>query len=462
MPAGSLSASWRAPVLAGVLFLLTIPAVTTRFYANDEVEYFAWLRSAAFDADADFENEYRHFYDTGAMRNPGFRETFLERVNEAGRRYNFAPIGTAVLWAPFFAAGHVAARLTGAPTDGYSQPYVTAVTWGSALYAFLALLLTAAIVRRLLGHGRTATIVTWLGTPLAFYMYVAPGFSHACSAFAVSLFLFTWLSVRREWSVAGTIALGVTGGLMAMVREQDVFFVAGPALDFLRTFVRASPVRARRSAVVAAVAGTLAFIISYAPQLVAYAAVNGHPGPTTAVARKMTWTAPHFFDVLVSPQHGLFLWTPLAFVGLMGLLWMAFDRRRWSDDVRWIGSLCLLMWLLQVYVSGSVESWTVAGSFGQRRFVALTPLIALGVAAIGVQAARGAVAVRLTWLVVLTLCVWWNVGLMAQFGLHVMDRQRLALRENARLTFVVLPSRLPSLAWRYITDRSSFYQLPQQ
>ena len=33
---------------------------------------------------------------------------------------------------------------------------------------------------------------------------------------------------------------------------------------------------------------------------------------------------------------------------------------------------------LQVYVGGSVESWTVAGAFGQRRFVALTVLLVIG------------------------------------------------------------------------------------
>ena len=36
----------------------------------------------------------------------------------------------------------------------------------------------------------------------------------------------------------------------------------------------------------------------------------------------------------------------------------------------------------QVYVSGSVESWTVAGAFGQRRFVALTILLTIGLAAV--------------------------------------------------------------------------------
>ena len=36
---------------------------------------------------------------------------------------------------------------------------------------------------------------------------------------------------------------------------------------------------------------------------------------------------------------------------------------------------------LQVYVSGAVESWTVAGAFGQRRFVSITMILVVGLAA---------------------------------------------------------------------------------
>ena len=78
-----------------------------------------------------------------------------------------------------------------------------------------------------------AALAVWLGTPLLFYMYVAPPFSHACSAFGVALFTYVWLRIRDDWSTRGLIALGAAGALMAMVREQDAFFAAGPALDFL-------------------------------------------------------------------------------------------------------------------------------------------------------------------------------------------------------------------------------------
>jgi hypothetical protein len=219
--------------------------------------------------------------------------------------------------------------------------------------------------------------------------------------------------------------------------------------------------RRRTRALLGGAAGLGACVLAYTPQLAAYVALNGHPGPTTYVTRKMTWTAPHMLGVLFSPEHGLFVWTPLALLGVIGLIWLVFGgAHRASSDARWIGVLALLLILLQAYVSGSVESWTVAGSFGQRRFVALTPLLALGLAAFAPRRAHdGSGFVRAA---VAALCIWWNIGLMAQFGLHLMDRQRLTPRENARLTFIELPRQAPSIAWRYLTDRASLFGLPRR
>jgi hypothetical protein len=59
---------------------------------------------------------------------------------------------------------------------------------------------------------------------------------------------------------------------------------------------------------------------------------------------------------------------------------------------------------------------------------------------------------------VIALCVWWNVALMAQFATRLMDRQRLEPARNAYHAFVTLPVQGPSLIYRYLTDRSSFYE----
>jgi hypothetical protein len=452
-----------------LLFVLSLPLVTTRIYASDEVQFFSWLRSWAFDRDIDFENEYRYFQAGDPGRYPGFAETLLDRVNENGRRINYAPVGCPILWAPFYAAGHVVALATGAPADGFSQPYISAVAYGSAVYGFLAILLSADIARRVAGRGTAAALTVLAGTPLVYYIYVTPPFSHATSAFAVSLFLWTWLRVRGSWTPRAVAVLAALGALMTMVREQDALFLVGPAIDYARAVwrTRASVAAHRRGrlavgAVTLAAIGAGAFLLAYSPQLLAYQALNGHPSQSELVVRKMTWTAPHALEVLFSPQHGLFAWTPLAAVALAGLGVLAFRRMALPNaDARWIGACALVMVAGQVYVSGAVESWTVAGAFGQRRFVALTPLLTLGLAAAFAFLSDRALA-RRALAVLAGLCLWWNVGLMAQFGLHRMDRQRLTLRENARQTFLLLPRELPGLAYRYLTDRASFYRLPRQ
>jgi hypothetical protein len=443
---------------------VSLPAVTPRIYASDEVQYFAYLRSLWFDHDVSFENEYQHFSTTGFTA-PGFHETFLERRTETGRRINFGTIGCAILWAPFYAIADLATRVLNAtgrpvPADGYSQPYIAAVAYASALYGWLAIWLSARLVERLsrswpaLEHrGVAAAVVVWLGTPLLFYMYVAPPMSHATSAFAVALFVTIWISVRERWDVGGAALLGAAAALMTMVREQDAFFVAGPILDVLWTATRASRDRLRQITIAAA-AGIAAAILTFLPQALAYVALNGHVGPSRLVARKMSWHAPHAFQVLASPDHGLFFWTPLAVVAIGGLVVLAW---RLPPPMRGLGAGLLLAAAAQVYVAGSVESWTVAGAFGQRRFVSLTPLLVIGTASV-LAIVRGRRALGPVTVAVLATAIWWNVALIFQFGAGLMDRQRLEPARIAYNTFVVVPRALPDLAWRYLFDRASFYE----
>lgn len=459
--AGFFRLSTRELVVLVTLFLLSLPAVTLRLYASDEVQYYSYLRSLWFDRDVSFDNEYRHLHDAGVARSTLFSKTFLEEPTATGLRRNFATLGSAILWAPFFAMADVSVRAaralgSGVPADGYSKPYVAAVCLGSAAYGFLALLLSIRIARTLTGCGLRAAVAVWLGTPLLFYMYVAPVFGHATSAFAVALFIVAWLRAREAWTTSDIAVLAASGALMTMVREQDAFFIAGPAVDFLITGAHGR-LAIRHAAAVAAAAFT--FLLVLTPQLLAYKALNGRFGPSPLVERKMTWTSPHGVQVLLSPEHGFFFWTPLAALALGGLVWLASWPDERTDDARGrrqVATGLLIMFAAAVYVTGSVESWTAAGAFGQRRFVSLTPLLVVGLAALLAGAGGGVRSKALA--AVIGVCVWWNLALIAQFGAHLMDRQRLELARNARTAFVTLPLEGPRLAYRYLFDRQSFYR----
>ena len=58
--------------------------------------------------------------------------------------------------------------------------------------------------------------------------------SHANSLFTVTLFVFTWHRTRSGRTVAHWGLLGVTAGLMTMVRWQNALFVLLPAVDVLQ------------------------------------------------------------------------------------------------------------------------------------------------------------------------------------------------------------------------------------
>ena len=123
---------WGVLLLAG---LLALPLFTPRVYGADEIKYFATLRSVYFDRDLHYENEYAHFIDRDPVAHAGLRP-LRDTLTPTGYRLNDAPIGAAVLWAPFYViadAAVVVARFSGVPVqrDGYGQPYIWAVCLGS-------------------------------------------------------------------------------------------------------------------------------------------------------------------------------------------------------------------------------------------------------------------------------------------------------------------------------------------
>jgi len=204
-------------------------------------------------------------------------------------------------------------------------------------------------------------------------------------------------------------------------------------------------------------AGLAAFLICMTPQFYTYLTLNGHIGPDVHIQSKMIWFSPHAMSVLLSSNHGLFFWTPIAALAVAGLAVKVVRAPHSTDapDVKRIAACMLFMFAAQVYVSGSVDTWTVAGSFGQRRFVGTTVLLVTGIASL-LEELRG--WLRGAIMTAIVLCIWWNLGLMAQFGAGMMDRQRLEPARNAYNTFITVPRALPDLVYRYFFDRSSFYR----
>jgi len=447
--------------------LLALPLFTPRLYGADEIKYFAHLRSVWFDGDLHYANEYAHFLEVDPVAHAGFRP-YLEEETATGHRLNDAPIGAPLLWAPFYVAadlGVTAARRLGAdvPRTGYGRPYVWAVCLASLFWGMFGLFLTYRICRE---YGdpepsQTGVLAMWLGSPLLFYLYITPPMAHATSLFAVALFLFIWLKTRDERRVLEWVAVGVAAGLMVLVRELNWLFLLVLAVDEGEALWDAWRTREiyrhggwwQRFDLPGRVPGYLAFLASLAvvvtPQFLVYRTLHGTFSPAPFIVDKFEWLPVHAIEVLFSGFHGLFSWTPVTLLGVLGLLVLA---RRDMGVALALG----LVFGVQVAVVGSYDTWWGGASFGARRFINCVPVFALGLTA---AVDRMRIPGRRAAMPLVAVLVLWNFGLAVQYGTGMIPRDEpVSMRTIAYNQVVEVPRRIGGIAWRFLTDRSSFYE----
>jgi hypothetical protein len=399
-----------------LLFVLCLPLLWPRIYAVDSVEYYAYLPSLFFDGDLDFTNEYTRL--AALSPRAGITEGLLDKRDPlTGRPINLAPIGTALLWSPAFLLAHggvLAARALGADitADGFSPPYIWAVASATALYGLLGLLLAYHLARRYTAvwPAALAAIACWLASPIVFFMFVSPPWSHVPGLFVTALFVIVWMHTRGRRTAGQWSVLGLLGGLMVLCREQLGLFMLLPALEALHgywLFFRHRHWRAAHALFLRHCLFLLVVALALVPQFLVYRTLNGRWGPSTIVSGKFDWRSPHFFDTLLDPAHGALLWTPVWLLGLLGLPLL------WRRD-RMLTLLLGLALVAQVYLNGAFgTTWHLSGSFGFRRLIEVTPIFVLGLALL-LDRLRPP---RLVTVGLCALLIAWNFGLIAQWSL---------------------------------------------
>jgi hypothetical protein len=385
-------------------------------FAADSPSYFVYLRSAAFDRDLDFANEWAEW---------GYE---AQPLTATGHRRNVHAIGSAVVWSPFYAAAHVyvlAARVLGDrayAADGYAIPYVRATVLGTATVAVLgAFLLFRALVPFFgVTLAAVGVLAGTLASPIPYYVFLQPTMAHGIVYGLAALFVWAWIEAARAPSARAFVRLGLLLGLLALTRWQAIVFLA----MFVPLAVEAFARRRIRPAWIA-LSGLVAFAV-FVPQLVVWKVLFGRALAIPAHEHGMDWSSPHLLNVLISADRGLFAWTPLMAVGAAGLLWLL---REWLS----LAAGALLVLAGTAWINGGVQDWAGADAFGARRFDLVVPLLAVGVAA-AAKATSGAVS-RCPWLApaaAAALLVIWNLGLMRLYRHRVVsesaafDRQATA------------------------------------
>lgn len=452
-----------------LFFLLSLPLVNPIVH-GDGVGYYAYARAPLIQHNLHFEEDWQHAnLNFAQSRTDAGGQLLPEEYTETGYVSNLFTVGPAILWMPFLVIAHILvllARMFGAHTlaDGFSFPYILAMAVGTVVYGFLGLLLSFSLAKKYLGEWFAffATVAVWFGSSLPVYMYFNPAWSHAHSAFAVALFLWYWDKTRGARSNGQWLLLGLLAGLLVDVYFPNGVFLLLPLLESLRGYaVRwKSPEQKIAPLLIGNFLFASLFLLTLLPTFITRRIIFGgflRFGSYSHLT--WDWSAPHWRDVLFSPDHGLFSWTPLLLLALYGLLIVPRAARELAV---YLGAASLAFY----YVISSYPYWDGLSSFGNRFFISLTPVFVFGVAAFlnrfanifsNLRVARAASAVLIGCFIV------WNLGMIYQWGTHLIPvRGPISFREAAYNQFHVVPGQISSRLRSYFLRRGDFMQQIEQ
>ncbi|HEU4522878.1 MAG TPA: glycosyltransferase family 39 protein, partial [Thermoanaerobaculia bacterium] len=349
-----LSADRGALVIAIIcvlsLFLWAQPGLTL----PDGAGYYVYLPSTWIDHDLLFFNEWQRL---GLVRNglPVFKS-----ATDTGHLGNHWTVGPALLWYPAFVAGDAARAIIPSfrhyHRDGVVLPYNLAVITASALAGLGTLLAGYSIARRWLParNAAIAAIAIWFGSPLLWYSVRDAAMSHSVSAFACALVVWLSLRLRDTRTTEAVLAAGLAVGFAALVRIQNAAFVLVPLLMLDRE-QRAFFIRRGHWFVTG---GLLAVL----PELLVSTILYGNPlGFASIGVRAIGWHPWEKFwpvETLFSWYHGLFTWTPIAALGIAGLVML------WRTDRRFAAAGLTMFAIQWVANSTADRAFWAALSFG--------------------------------------------------------------------------------------------------
>lgn len=337
---------------------------------TDCVGYFAYLRCAIIDHNLDFENDFRRFN----------LPDLANAKTSQGLTGNLWSVGPAILWAPAFMVGHGLSLLLNTlgfsvPTDGISFVYDFFIVFASMGYGLFGLLFIYRFLRFFFTPliSFMAFFILFYASALIFYEFNEPTMSHILTVFAVSGFTYYWYKTWQIKNYKDWLFLGLWGGLVILIRPQDIFFILFPIAAEAFSLAWQNK-KLAFSFFSGSLLLSLTMAICFIPQMLAWKILYGSFLTIPQGSGFMQWGKPQIFPLLFSTNHGLITYTPIVFFSLLGLFLFNRENKR----TRFLFWSFIAIFLAELYINSVVSDWNAGWSFGARRFLSCSIIFAWG------------------------------------------------------------------------------------
>lgn len=286
---------------------------------------------------------------------------YLVTVNKKTVNKYFA--GEALLLMPFFLMALLFSWIIGLPLDGYSFFFQFFIGLGALFYLIGGLLFLQRILQRLcLPDG----IISWiipvilLGTNLFYYSIWQASMSHVYSFFAINGFIFFTLKAMERRDKLHPVLAGLFLGLVILIRPVNglvillVPFLCPGWQEFVSYFRYSL---AGRGLLAIPAAGAVIVI-----QPILWYLQTGEFLIWSYPNEGFYFRNPEIVNVLFSYQKGLFIYTPVLLLSLLGLVILSGKK-----FFRFFFTFCFLV--LLIYITASWWNWYYGDGFGMRPFI---------------------------------------------------------------------------------------------
>ncbi|MBI3232816.1 MAG: hypothetical protein HYZ42_02045, partial [Bacteroidetes bacterium] len=336
-------------------------------FTEDMLVYYSYLPATFIDHDLTFK-----FKDDPKNTNISWT---LETTE--GRRVLKFTMGVAVLQTPFFLLAHASTLLFDpSHANGFTLLYHILVGFSGIFYTLLGLIYIRKILKLYVDEytcGLTLGGIA-LGTNLFYYATNETIMSHPYSFCFVAILIYHTIKWYENWQIKNGLALAFCIGLLVLIRPTNLLMVMIPALygitNWKSVVNRFHDLKHHATQVISMV--VLAFLI-YSPQLIYWKYCTGHWIYYSYQTEKFYFDHPHIIETLFGFRKGLFIYTPIMFLALIGVFYI----KKQAPAFR---MLIPIYSVISIYIISCWWCWWYGGSLGLRAYIDSFPLWSLPLA----------------------------------------------------------------------------------
>jgi hypothetical protein len=261
---------------------------------------------------------------------------------------------------------------------GFSSPYISLVSFGSAMYGLLGIVVIYQICKRFTITSLSAiTSALCLGaTALFFYTFRQPIMAHTTNLLLTGIIVLLYLMFEKNelpLEQSGFL-FGLFLGLNALTRWSGFLMGIFPLTYFAIRYSNAIRQK-NRARIRVLIRQSLIFIsvvcLTVSPQIILWYRLHHRLLilPQSSDAFVNSKLPINVLNIFFNSNRGILLWAPFVALGIVGVFRISSRRIRWPS---------LTFLVLFIALLGYRTDWYGGGGFGTRYFIETLPILAIG------------------------------------------------------------------------------------